>query len=186
MVDEAEAKGANAILGDALRHVRDGRELDRDLRLRHRRRSTSSSQRDLGALPRRATRRGSATSALSVASNRSGGQLRAADPQRAAGDLGCVTGRASSAASVRAKKTCVRQCDQSPRRREPASCVDEVPVERARQAGLLQRLPGRAGHEVLAALDAASAADARCPSAKGGLRMRASRFRGSRMKSVTS
>ena len=37
MVEEAQAKGGNAIVGHAVRHLRDGRHLDRDLRVRHRR-----------------------------------------------------------------------------------------------------------------------------------------------------
>ena len=37
MVDEAEAKGGERDPRDALRHVRDGRQLDGDLRVRHRR-----------------------------------------------------------------------------------------------------------------------------------------------------
>ena len=48
--------------------------------------------------------------------------------------------------------------------REPRVCVDEVPVERDRQAGLLERLPGRTRREILAALDAASG---RTPDARG-------------------
>ena len=42
MVTEAEARGGNAVLGHAVRHLGDGRELDGDLRLRHGRRHRAS------------------------------------------------------------------------------------------------------------------------------------------------
>ena len=37
LIDEARNRGGNAIVGDAVRHHRDRRRVDRDLRLRHRR-----------------------------------------------------------------------------------------------------------------------------------------------------